>query len=43
MPEIVAAAFLNRLKPSVTFVLDLMFRGVNGMDALFQNGIRVPK
>ncbi len=26
MPETVAKAFLNRLKPSITFVLDLMFR-----------------
>src|SRR5258708_16619691 len=26
MREIVVAAFLNRLKPSITFVLDLMFR-----------------
>ncbi|MDB5780935.1 MAG: hypothetical protein JWQ50_850 [Caballeronia mineralivorans] len=26
MPEIVVAALLNRLKPSITFVLDLMLR-----------------
>ena len=26
MPEIVVTAFLNRLKASITFVLDLMFR-----------------
>jgi hypothetical protein len=26
MPEIVVAALLNRLKPSITFVLDLMWR-----------------
>ena len=26
IPEIVVAALLNRLKPSITFVLDLMFR-----------------
>ncbi|KKB60909.1 hypothetical protein WM40_26395 [Robbsia andropogonis] len=26
MPEIVTTVFLNRLKPSITFVLDLMFR-----------------
>ena len=26
MPEIVIAALLNRLKPSISFVLDLMFQ-----------------
>ena len=28
MPEIVIAALLNRLKPSIMFVLDLMFDGL---------------